>query len=112
MNVIPTPNLLELLLIGFLAVYRLTLLVVDESGPFDLFGRLRHWAGIRYDEHSRKIATNPLAEMLTCFFCTSVWVGLAVFAIIVASFRVESLWLALVPFALSGGATFMKKWAG
>lgn len=111
----PTPNLFELLVIGIFATYRLTQLLVDEAGPFDMFGKFRHWAGVRYDEHSRRTALNQFAEGLNCFMCSSVWVGIGVAAIIIASMAVVPLvwlWLILVPFSLSGGAAFMKRWAG
>lgn len=111
----PTLNLFELLILGYFATYRLTQLLVDEAGPFDMFGKFRHWAGVRYDEHSRRTALNQFAEGLNCFYCSSVWVGIGVGAIIIASMAVTPLnwlWLILVPFSLSGGAVFMKKWAG
>lgn len=110
-----TPNLFELLLIGLLATYRITALFVDEAGPFDVFGRFRTWAGISYDEYSHKVASNQFAEGLMCFLCTSVWIGFGVFATIFASVAIAPLawlWMALLPFALSGGAVFMKKWTG
>lgn len=111
----PTLNLFELLILGCFATYRLTQLIVDEAGPFNMFGKFRYWAGVRYDEHSRRTALNQFAEGLNCFYCSSVWVGIGVGAIIIASMAVTPLnwlWLILVPFSLSGGAVFMKKWAG
>lgn len=98
------PSLFELLLIGFLATYRLTLLITDEAGPFDIFGKFRHFAGVRYDEYSRKTALNGFAEGLICFYCCSVWVGAGAFVVLALSQFVPALvwlWLVLVPFALS-----------
>lgn len=50
-------NLLKLIL----ATWRLTSLLVQEAGPFDVFGKLR--------------ATAPHGGALDCIWCTSVWVA-------------------------------------
>ncbi len=64
----------ELFVLG-LATWRITSMIVNEEGPFQLFERFRYMIGIRYDEHSERIATNVFAEGLSCVWCTSVWIG-------------------------------------
>jgi len=59
-----------------LAVWRLSSLIARESGPFDLFTKLRHFLGVRFDEKSEPIATNSISEGVLCMWCNSIWVGL------------------------------------
>jgi hypothetical protein len=62
-----------LLILGILATWRITHLVVIEAGPWDVFGRLRRAAG-----------SGALAELLGCFYCFSLWTA-ALFAYWLAS---------------------------
>ena len=104
-----------LFLVASLAVYRITYLLHSESGPFDMFGWLRSHLGVRYDEHSNPYSTGAISEMLLCFYCLSVWAGLAAALLLWLSQRGDNLDLALyvlLPFALSGAAAFMTRWAG
>lgn len=107
---------IELLLVtAYLAVYRLTLLVSKEAGPFDMFGRFRTWAGVEYDQYSNAVPTGQLSEMILCPFCTSVWMGIGATILLVAArlLGVEIiLFYALLPLALSGFSTFLFKWTG
>jgi len=97
------------LLILSAAVWRISFLLVEEDGPFDVFDRLRKLAGIRYDINGERIYISDaplwrlsLAEVFNCIYCMSVWVGI-LFAILYYSS--EFLAVALtVPFALSTGA--------
>ncbi len=52
------PNLLDALAL-ILATWRLTSLLVQEDGPFQVFARLRD--------------TLPHGGLLTCIWCCSVW---------------------------------------
>jgi len=67
---------LDQIIILSLATWRLASLLVQEDGPFDVFGKLRHAAGVRYDERSVAYGTNPVAQALTCIWCASVWAAL------------------------------------
>jgi hypothetical protein len=53
------------LVVGALAVWRLTHLLADEDGPWDLVLRLRQAAGSSFWGH-----------LMDCFNCVSVWVAL------------------------------------
>lgn len=77
-------TLLELFL-AILAVWRLTHLFYAEDGPFDLFARLRGFAG-----------TSFFGKLLDCFYCLSLWVA-APFALVLERAWCERalLWLAL-----------------
>lgn len=81
-------------LILCLATWRLSSLLVSEKGPFNLFSKIRHVAGIREGK-----ATNVIAEGLQCIWCTSIWVG-TVLTLFYALLPALALWLSL-PLALS-----------
>jgi hypothetical protein len=101
-----------LILIG--ATFRLSsLLIADnnesEHGPYEILDRFRHWAGVRFDAHSRPYGTNEFAEMLCCIYCTSFWIGLVV-GISYLIMPVYTTYFCL-PLALSSGAIMVKRYA-
>lgn len=97
-------------LILTLATWRITSLLVNEYGPFNLLERMRYRLGVRYDESLQRIGTNVVAEAFTCMWCLSVWVGL-VLSIALYAMPVLSVWL-LLPFALSAGAIVIERLKG
>ena len=76
--------------VGAAATWRLTALLVDEDGPFDVFRRLRTWAGMN---------SKLLGGLLDCFWCTSVWIAFGVTPV-----ALSRAWPVLLPFALSAAA--------
>lgn len=109
------PSIEIIVLIVALATYRLTLLVSKEAGPFDLFGRFRTWAGVKFDEYSKPYATGQLSEMILCPNCTSVWIGIGFTILVGAAIYLNLLTLItflLLPLAASGFAVFLFKWTG
>jgi hypothetical protein len=107
--------LFEIGLIAGLAVYRLTFMLNSETGPAEIFVRLRTRLGVRFDQHSNPYGTNWVAEGVLCFFCLSVWIAFAVCGLLgVAALlgHVETAVYILFPFALSGGAVYLKKAVG
>jgi hypothetical protein len=106
---------LEHFLIAALAVYRLSLLISKEAGPFDMFGRFRTWAGVEFDQYSNPYATNQFAEGLLCPFCVSVWLGFCGTIYLFAAWllKVEEIAMyPLIPFALSGIAVYLFRVGG
>lgn len=97
-------------LILTLATWRITSLLVNEYGPFNLLERMRYRLGVRYDESLQRIGMNVVAEAFTCMWCLSVWVGL-VLSIALYAMPVLSVWL-LLPFALSAGAIVIDRLKG
>ena len=107
------------LLIYALAVYRVTSLFCHERGPFDVFARLRAWAGIRTVtrteggsspldsstgqwspafEWEETVAEGFWAELLNCPLCLSVWFSaLAVLALYAHKLALDigAIWLAV-----------------
>jgi hypothetical protein len=52
------------LILGTLTVWRLAHLLASESGPWDLFERMRQrWAGSMFN------------SLVNCFYCLSLWVS-------------------------------------
>ena len=50
-------------------------MLVREDGPVDVFAKLRTFSGMKYDEHSNSYGTNIISSILSCLWCTSVWVA-------------------------------------
>lgn len=98
-------NSLVLFLVGILATWRLTVLLVYEAGPFDVFAHLRTAAGIRFNEFSQPVARNVVAQALLCHRCTSVWVG---GLIAVLSARELSAQVMVYALALSAGSVIIQ----
>lgn len=68
-------SLVHVLVLG-LAAMRLSMLLANEDGPWDMIARLRHMAGVRYDEASQPYGTTMVANGILCVYCSSVWIGL------------------------------------
>lgn len=91
----PFEQTLALFAASVLVVFRLALLLTSERGPYNVFGRLRAWAGAEVvKEQARDSFGNmreverlethtELGEVFTCFYCMSLWVALP-FALIFA----------------------------
>ncbi len=91
-------------LVMALAVWRVSSLLVNEQGPFDMFLRLRKAAGIIHDEN-KEVAVVPerfWPQLLSCIWCTSMWVAIAT-SLLYCLFPMITIYLCL-PFALSAGA--------
>jgi hypothetical protein len=52
------------LLLGVLAVWRVTHLIASEDGPFDVVARARRFAG-----------SGLIGQLFDCFYCLSLWVA-------------------------------------
>lgn len=107
----------------FFAVFRFTRLLVGEHGIFGIFSLIRSLAGVYETTVQRpnalgqmidiKVndANNPIGQILTCFYCCSVWVAIPA-AIVATIVSPDSLplyvWFAIHWFAISGGAILIK----
>lgn len=63
--------------LGILITWRLAALLTKEAGPFDVLLKFRIWVGVysELDPDRGEICkgANEVAQMLCCFWCTSVW---------------------------------------
>lgn len=99
---------IEHLIVYSIAIWRISNLFVNEAGPFNIFLRLRKWAGIIHDDTGSAfmIPDKFVAQLLSCIWCFSIWV----------SFFFTTFWLLspewslklAVPFALSGVACLIE----
>jgi len=66
-----------------LATYRLSSLVVDEAGPFNMFVKFRELLGIRHDETGQIncVPDNIMANLCSCLWCMSLWIAGLVYLI-------------------------------
>lgn len=87
------------LLANCLITWRITSLLLNEHGPYEVFDKVRDAVGIDYDEFGRKLFSNELARMFGCFWCCSIWVALCL-----AVIRRKSI---LEAFAYSAGAIYL-----
>lgn len=98
------------LLVLALAVWRVSSLLVNECGPGHVFARLRLRAGIQPVTDGCAPHHWPetfMAELLSCVWCVSVYVGLAA-AVAYYLAPVVTVWLCL-PLALSAGAILAER---
>jgi hypothetical protein len=82
------------LIVGILAVWRLSHLLVSEAGPWDVFKWMR-----------RRFARSVFGDLVNCFYCLSVWVSVPF------AFFLNGTWkgrLLLWP-ALSAGAIIIER---
>ena len=77
-----------------LAVWRVTHLIVEEDGPWDLMRRLRR-TGERIG----------LERLINCFLCCSVWVAIPFALLLTREWKA----VAIVLPALSGGAILLER---
>lgn len=70
-----------------LAAWRLSSLLVNEDGPFDIFSRIRYLAGVRWipikQENGTisqmRVAETTFAKGVTCVWCVSMWMAPVVY---------------------------------
>jgi hypothetical protein len=82
------------LVLGVLAVWRITHLLQAEDGPWNLVARIRLWLGHGF-----------WGRLMDCFYCLSIWIALPI-AVGVGESAGER--LLLWP-ALSGGAALLER---
>lgn len=59
-----------------LAVWRITHMVNEEDGPFDVIVKLRMKLGTEYDWENNEVGTTWISTGVLCHMCVSFWVGL------------------------------------
>lgn len=50
-------------------------MLVNENGPFDVFLKLRHFSGMKYDKYSNQYGTTLISGILSCIWCLSIWIA-------------------------------------
>lgn len=87
-----------------LATWRLSVMLVREAGPFFIFKKIRELTGITHDPDGNvlRVPDTFFAGLLSCIWCTSVWVG-AILTLAFYFFADITFWGSTV-FSLSAGA--------
>ena len=99
------------LVIGALAVWRVTSLLHRERGPFDIFLRLRERIGVKHSDGmlGDVFPDTYLGQMFGCPWCLTMNVAILYTVVYFFGTTVVT-WLAL-PFALSALALLVEKYA-
>lgn len=84
-----------------LAVWRISVLLIDDNWPFNLMLRFRTWIGV-YDLEQSSWVT----ELFSCVYCMSIWVTLALMAALYLS-GTELPYPVIRVFAYSGAAVII-----
>lgn len=92
----PVDVLIVEMLITSFAAYRLARFVAIDYGPFDVFLRLRVWAGA-YDYGADGRAVTALGRWIGCIHCVGPWAVVAVF--LLAQFEEPHKWITLLAIA-------------
>lgn len=87
------------------ALWRLCSLVANESGPFDMFGRLRSLAE-RLSNENPFFRAFHLHEGLCCEWCNSIWFSTVM--VVMWLYFGEVVLLVVLPLALSAWVIVMK----
>lgn len=66
--------MIELIVKG-LAAWRLSYLLINERGPFDLVTKFRSATGVEHDVTGRPVSY-PDNHVLECIWCTTIWAGI------------------------------------
>ena len=69
------------------ATWRVTNMLIWETGPWMIFTKLREKTGILHDEDGHPIMW-PVGNVLKCFYCTSIWVAIVMVLIVPATVQV------------------------
>lgn len=94
------------LIVGGVATWRATHMLLTENGPFRIFRKLRERSGVVYAADDDTQIVSFKYEITTCPWCLSVWVGLA--ATLLLRWSGVGRWL-LLPFVCSAGSIFIGK---
>lgn len=97
-------------LIYGLAVWRISSLLVNENGPFNIFRWVRSKAGVMYDLDWNLIGVQHkfFAELLSCVWCCSLYVAIG---ILIGRFYFSQItYYVCMGLALSALAILFEKW--
>jgi hypothetical protein len=91
-----------------LATWRISSLLVNEAGPFDIFVKIREVFGIKHkDKIPYEYPETFFTQLLSCVWCVSIWVAMVV-TLLWLSIPVVAFVLSL-PFAISAGAIIIDR---
>lgn len=66
------------IIVGGVATWRVSHMLLYENGPFHIFRFIRIRLGVIYHHSEENYVVGYKYEITTCIWCLSMWVGLAV----------------------------------
>ena len=90
-----------------LATWRISSLLVNEGGPWDVLAKVRYILGVRYDQYSN--CQSP-GNVLCCVWCTSIWVGAGVAAVAYWQLPISLFMAVVCALSFSAGTIAIDKW--
>lgn len=90
------------LLVGAVATWRVSYMLLNENGPFEVFRRIRKKLGVIYADNDSTEVVAFQYEITVCMWCLSVWVGMLI-ATLYYLLGSYATWL-IAPYVLSAGA--------
>ena len=93
-------------LLAVFATYRLANLIVEERGPFRMFGLLREWITTKAVTKKRE-PWDSFYGLITCRLCAGVWVAALCAALVTVDHMVGNLFLLI--FGLAGAQAFLSR---
>lgn len=98
---------LDFIILGF-ATVRLSYMIMWERGPWNLFVRLRTWAGIEHEDGVSVVYPDTFSgRLLQCIYCLSVWVAVLLF---LAELVIPWSRIVVAPLGISGLALLIYAW--
>lgn len=96
--------MLLLLVLGAIATWRVTHMLLLENGPWGLFREARVRLGVVYQDDQ---VLRYRHELTVCVWCLSVWVG-AAFAMLVWGLPDVAMWV-MLPYVFSAAAIMLER---
>lgn len=97
---------IETFIIMALATWRVSSILAREAGPGEVFDRVRHALGVRYDELSNAYGENEFAKGVVCMWCNSIWVALTLVLLYIACG--DAFLFVIMPLSLSALSIFLE----
>ena len=94
-----------------LAIWRVTSLLYDEDGPWEVMTWLRERIGIQHDEEGAPVAYPSSLQPMECFWCLTLIIS---FALVFFTHHRKRGIMEAVELVLAGsaGAILIEKWLG
>lgn len=95
-----------------LAVWRISSIVYDEDGPYNVFRHMRRLLGILHDEQGVPFGYPRWLEWMDCFWCIALMVSILVVTPLCIAHKCGILESAISTLSVSTGAIITERWIG
>lgn len=87
-------------ILSCLAVFRITYMIINENGPYNIFGKLSYYI------KSKRYKDGGIVQLFTCFYCLSIYISIP-FSILLSNSILEFI---LYTLSLSTVSIFLYEW--